>query len=110
MAEGQSSLAWKFTKAVGKMALVGGLSFCFGIAIGGLVDYHFWHEIAELKPVIEQTAWIKDWARAETIFGGSVVDGLVGLGNILAGEAPLPSADVAQNLLNQDLSLGPADF
>ena len=89
MADKKESLAWKFTKFATRTLAVGGLTFAFGIAVGGLIDYQLFHEMVEMQPVIAQTSWIQDWLRADTIFGGSVVDGIVALGDLI-GETPEP--------------------
>lgn len=111
MAEEKSSLAAKFAKFAARTLIVGGLSFAFGIAVGGLIDYHLWHEMAELQPVIQQTSWIQDALRADTIFGGSVADGMIALGDAFGSTQELPSLAEAKLNLTAALPKSPgADF
>jgi len=80
----KDSLVWKFTKFATRTAVVGGLSFAFGIAVAGLFDYHLWHQIGELHGVVKQTAWIQEAFRTD-VMGVSAVDVVLGMGNMMEG-------------------------
>lgn len=111
MSDGQSSLTKKFAVAAGKAALFFGLSFVFGIAVDGLIDYHLWHDIPELKPVIQDTSWVKDALRADVFFGHSFVDGVIGFFGLFSDEGVSVAADQANSVIERAMpQVGGADF
>lgn len=116
-AKSKDSLAWKFAKFAMKTALVGTVSAAFGIAVVGLFDYQAWHEIAELRAVVEDTAWIRTMLRDDFLLGASPVDFMVGiggavgaLGDFLGYTAELPTAEAARETLSNVASAAERDF